>query len=402
MAERLIFTDLAANNNKFWHGDIDGTTVKTNWGRVGDNGQFKDYPFTNVYSAEAKLQSLVNGKLRKGYTRQATMGSGTTTMTSATNIKSVAATQIKHNGNKETVDLIDFLVTRNIHAIEGTTTIRYVNGGLQTPLGPVTPEGLDQASRILVDIASQTGDFGRLANEYLRIVPRVIGRRGADPHELFGSAARLKEENDLLTALRAVVVTDDVGQVFKTSLEIVDATSIDFKAIDKAFRNSMNRNHASASLRLSRVWAMEIEDAASAFQADLKPVQKLWHGTKDANLLSILKGGYVIPGRSSSIAVTGRMFGDGVYFSDQSTKSLNYATGSAPGQRSHMGSQRKFMIFNDVAMGRIYKAPRPFSGGCPVGYDSCFAEAGKSGVMNNEMIVYKTSQVNPRFLCEFV
>lgn len=401
MSERLIYTELGENSNKFWHGEIDGTTCKTNWGRVGDIGQFKDYECGNKFSAESKLESLVRSKLKKGYTRQATVSGGTSTVTSTASIESVAATQIKHGGDKETIELIEFLVARNIHAIEGTTTIRFVDGGLQTPLGPVTPDGLDRAALLLGNLERKTPDFGQLANEYLRIVPRVIGRRGADPHELFGSPENLKAENDLLAALRAVVVTDEVGQVFRTSLGAVASTSIDFKAVNKAFQNSMNRNHASASLRLTHVWSMEIEGALRAFKFELKPIQRLWHGTKDANLLSILKGGYVIPGQSSSIAVTGRMYGDGVYFSDQSTKSLNYATGSAPGQYGRVGSQRKFMILNDVAMGNIFRATRSFRGGCPVGYDSCFAEAGKSGVMNNEMIVYNTSQVNPRFLCEF-
>ena len=100
------------------------------------------------------------------------------------------------------------------------------------------------------------------------------------------------------------------------------------------------------------------------------------------------------------MAITGRMYGDGVYFSDQSTKSLNYATGSAPGQYGG-GSQRKFMLVNDVAMGKPYMATRSFSGGCPRGYDSTFAKAGSSGVRNNEMIVYRTSQVRPTYLCEF-
>jgi poly [ADP-ribose] polymerase len=109
-----------------------------------------------------------------------------------------------------------------------------------------------------------------------------------------------------------------------------------------------------------------------------------------------LKNGYIIPKASGSIAITGRMFGDGIYFSDQSTKSLNYASGYWGGGRS----QRCFMIFNDVAMGREH-IPRSSIRSIPRGYDSCFAKAGQSGVMNNEMIVYRTSQVKPTFLCEF-
>ena len=50
-------------------------------------------------------------------------------------------------------------------------------------------------------------------------------------------------------------------------------------------------------------------------------VMELWHGTRVENVLSILKGGLIIP-KSSAGHVTGRMFGDGVYFSDQSTNPL--------------------------------------------------------------------------------
>ncbi|WP_430326539.1 hypothetical protein, partial [Salmonella enterica] len=55
-------------------------------------------------------------------------------------------------------------------------------------------------------------------------------------------------------------------------------------------------------------------------------IKELWHGTRVGNVLSIMKGGFVIPPSNAS-HVTGRMFGNGVYFSDQSTKSLNYAYG---------------------------------------------------------------------------
>ena len=35
------------------------------------------------------------------------------------------------------------------------------------------------------------------------------------------------------------------------------------------------------------------------------------------------------------------------------------------------------------------------------GYNSTFAKAGKSGVINNEMIVYKLYQANLKYLVEF-
>jgi poly [ADP-ribose] polymerase len=128
-------------------------------------------------------------------------------------------------------------------------------------------------------------------------------------------------------------------------------------------------------------------------------VRELWHGTRASNLLSILKAGFVIP-PSNAPHCTGRMFGNGVYFSDQSTKSLNYAYGYWGG-----GSRDEtcYMFLCDVAMGKSY-TPLLRSAGLTLpksGTDSTFAKAGISGVVNNEMIVYRTCQVNPTFLVEF-
>ena len=92
------------------------------------------------------------------------------------------------------------------------------------------------------------------------------------------------------------------------------------------------------------------------------------------------------------------MYGDGAYFSDQSTKSLNYAYGYWDNSTR---DDNCFMFLNQVAMGNIYYPRSPFRGLPPSGYDSTFAEAGKSGVINNEMIVYNTAQIKPTHLIEF-
>ncbi len=394
---RLIFTDLAANNNKFWHAEIKGAEVHVNYGRVGDNGQFKVYKFGTVADAQRKFDSDVRSKLRKGYTRQQTIVDG-----SRQNAATVAKFQIQHNNDPETSALIDFLVKRNIHKIEGTTSIRLEAGRLTTPLGVVTAEGLDEAEKLLGKMVKKGDGFASNVNAYLRIVPRNFGRRRIDPKDLFGTTQQLQAEQATLDSLRAVV--RDLDQktqtaapvVFETKLEIVDAKASDFIKLNKMFKQGLNSRHQSANMRLHRVWVMTIQASEDAFEDKLGNVQRLWHGTKDANLLSILKNGYVIPRSGSGIQITGRMFGDGVYFSDQSTKSLNYASGYWGGGKS----QRCFMIYNDVAMGKAY-VPSSSIRSIPKGYDSCFAQAGKSGVMNNEMIVYRTSQVRPVFLCEF-
>jgi poly [ADP-ribose] polymerase len=124
----------------------------------------------------------------------------------------------------------------------------------------------------------------------------------------------------------------------------------------------------------------------------------LWHGTKASNLLSILKHGLIIP-PANAAHCTGRMFGNGIYTSLQSTKALNYATDFW--NRSGQPNQRTFMFLCEVALGKTYK-PRIFSNQYPAkNTDSTWVEPGRARVLNHECIVYDTSQINLKYLAEF-
>ena len=61
------------------------------------------------------------------------------------------------------------------------------------------------------------------------------------------------------------------------------------------------------------------------------------------------------------------------------------------------------MFLVDMAMGNEYTPNRGWGSSVwpHPGYDSTFARAGVSSVMNNEMIVYKIDQVNLKYLVEF-
>lgn len=415
MEAKYIYTELNENSNKFWHISLDGTSVTTHWGRVGDNGATLTKTFGSTVEAERFYSRKISEKERKGYTLQKTIGASPTSVDKG-KIAVLAHKQIEHADCDETRKLIDFLVKRNIHAIEGATSIKFneSTGQFTTPLGVVTLEGIDEAESILKTLGNlieekKFGDyrFTNLVNQYMRIIPQNIGRRRVSAANLFGSMAVLQQQKQLLDTLRAVVkdglkdADKDAPVVFRTKLTLIDSKNPDFNRIATKYERSMNRGHSSSRLKLKKVWKVEILGAESAFENDgmkVGNIKELWHGTKDANLLALLKSGYIVPRNGGSIRITGRMFGDGVYFSDQSTKSLNYATDVWGGSRS----QRCFMLLNDVAMGKEY-TPRGafYSATCPQGYDSTFAKAGSSGVRNNEMVVYRTSQIRPKYLCEF-
>lgn len=87
-----------------------------------------------------------------------------------------------------------------------------------------------------------------------------------------------------------------------------------------------------------------------------------------------------------------------MYFSDQSSKSLNYSVGYWG--RDGVDNGSVFMLNASVAMGKAHTPTRPINAR-PSGYDSIYAKGGQSGVMNNEMIVPHLDQFRLDFLCEF-
>jgi len=94
------------------------------------------------------------------------------------------------------------------------------------------------------------------------------------------------------------------------------------------------------------------------------------------------------------------MFGNGLNFADQSSKSEQYAFGRYGG-----GSGRGdtfFMFVADVALGKIrkYQTPQSHLQEAPKGYHSVQGEAGSS-LIHNEFIVYNLKQHVLQYLIEF-
>jgi poly [ADP-ribose] polymerase len=428
--ERLICCDVDENNNKFWNGFVlangDGYCE---WGRVNKAPQHEYYAFGNAFDAEKWMEGKVHDKMnysgdKQPYTRQRTIASSGGVVAQNTGsgrvasseLRNIAATQIK--GDPETKKLVTWLADVNVHQITKNTQITYnvATGTFTTPLGLVTPDGITEARDILDDLSSyvqkrdwENPKYKKFLSNYLRIVPQDLGMTRGWHTTIFAASDALQKQDDILDALEAAL--KPVGgqpsagtkseQVFNVSLECVT----DPKVLDRIKAKYQKEKGTHSDVQhygVHAVWTVHITTVRSAYESDgakLPNIWELWHGTKASNLLSILKGGLVIP-RSSDPHVCGRMFGDGVYFSDQSTKSIRYATGAWTGGGN---VDRVFMFLANVAMGKYY-TPSGYQSGSfrvPSGYDSCFAQGGKSSVANNEMIVYRTSQADLAYLIEF-
>lgn len=416
MKRMFILSDPLANANKFWSVEEKGSDLLVEWGRVGNSKQSN---LIRNFVRSRDLDKKIAEKTKKGYREIEILGETATDAkkTVVKNVKAAAVEQLAGSKDPVLIKLIEQLAEINRHDISmmsgGEITIDASTLAVKTPLGAVTPDNVKKARDILSAIASIAQndttfngiDAVKLIGDYFMLVPQRVSHRRGWHTEFFTANDVFVKQNQLLDALESAAENaiaaaksgdqvNPVEKLFDCVVSVAEDSEHDW--VSNFFKSSINKMHTSSHLRPVKTYRVEHRGMSGAFK-EIAPVEKLWHGTRAHNVLSILKSGLIVPKSGGSIAVTGRMFGDGLYFSDQSTKSLNYAHGYWDGGAK---DDRCFMFVFDVSMGNSYVPPRPMKS-VPSGYDSMRAIGGKSGVMNNEMIVYSTTQAKPRYLVEF-
>ena len=420
---KFIKTDAVNNNNKFWEYTFyDNNTYSVEYGRVGVTCNSEDPKPTT----QQKLNTKIKAKERDGYVRVAVIADAALNIQVMSNehAKKIAEEELAAD-NPVLKTLIQKLATANKHQLSlatgGQMDIDLKTGVISTPLGVITSETVVKARTVLSEleplIAAKDFDcksYVEKINQYLTLVPQKVSHaKGWHRSFFLGSAALLKQgalldqlESSVELVSKRLEAAKNAGEQsvskerqFNVKLSIIE-DGLEIDRIIKYYKSTAKAGHASAKLRPIAFYSVDIESMSKAFEQfeSMQNRMELWHGTRVGNALSLLKRGFVLPGQISSAAISGAMFGNGCYFSDQSTKSLNYAYGYWD---SSAKDDNCFMFLNQVAMGNIYYPRSPFRGLPPSGYDSTFAEAGTSGVINNEMIVYNTAQIKPTHLIEF-
>lgn len=432
--EKYIKSDVNNNNNKWWTIQLlDSGDCITSWGRVGDAGQSKTFPGAGVGFLEKKCrekESERNGEIP--YRKLNVIASSGIVQTSTTKtvtdaaIKEVAKKQIKTN-NPIVTKLIEYLAKVNAHQITAATNNRITyndtTGLFSTPLGIVTQDNIDAANKILVDVGdlvankSYTDSLAQLTNDYNMLIPCDFGHKRLDVREFWSGLDKVQSQKQILDNLQASLVSATSNPATKKTINVPEDRVFDCqlylvedgKEIDRIrnlYRKTRQSIHQCYHLDVKTVYSLSINVVKEAWESDGAKIQniwELWHGSRVSNVLSILRGGLMMPARSSS-NVTGRMFSghpgkEGLYFSDQSTKSLNYSAGYWSGGGSR--DNNCFMFLCSVAMGKYFVPSGPRNDLPRPGHDSTFAKAHQSGVYNNECIVYRTSQCNLNHLIEF-
>ncbi|RKZ87364.1 MAG: hypothetical protein DRQ39_04280 [Gammaproteobacteria bacterium] len=308
--------------------------------------------------------------------------------------------------------LLGQLLAENIHNIEATSNVTVTHNGLETPLGPITPTHIGTARDTLNDLQSIKGagktnvrdhnerDVRDLNSRFFSLVPHQFGAKITEADMLL-SDDNINEKIDLLQGMEAaltVTTADDDKDSPKLPLGMIELPSNnpDYKAIKQRVVSTAKHSDV-RDWKVNRVFSTSNSNVDAKYHNPMGgPEFDLFHGSANANLLSIMMNGFYVPPSSAS-HVTGRMFGNGVYGASSSSKSFRYSVGMWGGRRSRM--QTAYMFVVRFGMGKIFETDTTRTQGAPKGYHSIHAKAGRH-LMNDEYIVYNTNQAKITHLIE--
>ncbi|SDH41641.1 WGR domain-containing protein [Microbacterium sp. 77mftsu3.1] len=432
----LVYVDSTANSNKFYRLQLHDTgTVEKLWGRVkrgGESGELSGQTHREG-GGKTRFDRILHEKTRKGYVEVKVADTTSAPAAATVALRDTAAASLGGGStDKIVLGLIDRLVAANKHALMQTTGGMIsvdTSGQARTALGIITADAVADARQILNDMATLPAGPRRasLTEAYLRIVPHDVPVRlgGGWAAGWLDTLTSVAAQRDLLDALAASASYADAARrqattggtsavdedFFRYRVTRLEPGHDEYDMVVARFHETKQAGHAKAyAMTPKYVYRLEDRrhaDDVAATAKRVRNVQRLWHGTGAANVLSILQKGLFVPPRTGSgIHIAGRMFGDGLYLSRSATKSLNYSTGHWGGGTS----PSTFMFLTRTAMGYEYRpttAPgwnsfvAPVADGNGKKYDSVNALPGVSGVVNHEAIVKDPMQVELSWLVEF-
>lgn len=418
---KLICTNIDANNNKFWDAELHDTgEVVVTYGRVGYSGTKE-----TRMGGESFLNSKVKEKKKKGYVEFEGIAidksnSNVVQISGKENLKEVAKKQINFS-SPQLEKLIERLVAANIHNITQNTQIQFdaKTGLFSTPRGILTPKMISDARQLLADIKllmnnqsiEKTTKDQSLKNEvqkYLTLVPKAIGMGKFDVQKIFPDQNSFDKEMNILDSLEASYSSFNSSiseakssaeivqeKVFNVKLDMLTDKN-EFEKIVHWYESTKKKVHGYDHVKIINIFQVDLLDMTTTFNekgAKLGNIESVFHGTSEANLLSILKSGLRVSPPSTAY-IAGKMFGNGVYGAKESSKALGYTLGRWGNQKGSSG----WMFICDFAMGKTNNPTH--TGNPPKGFNSTWARAKDCGLMHDELIVYDNSQIKIKYLLE--
>lgn len=372
--------DGVTQSNKFYNMTDNGDgTFTVEYGRVGSSSTKKKYPMS-------KWNSTYNSKTRKGYK-------------DISNLKSTTTVISTDSGNEDFDNFYKIFSKYTGNSVKKTYLVEGCSQGQ-----------IDEA-QALIDKISKARKIDDM-NKYLFDIYKIIPRRMTDVRNHMITSLKDKSkiisiEQDALDSMDSANVMNVNNPFKELGIQFKDVTSTHLKMMEKQLYPTMQKSYTyggNRSAKIHKIYGIvdpirTKEQEEWLAKQENKASQLLIHGTRNANVFGILKSGLLI--RPSNAYFSGAVYGDGVYHSAHSAKSLGY-TGHDNDklffmQNVHMGNHYTYSGYyrqgKDLDRSEMnYKSLRNKGK-----YDSLYVEAG-DGLLNSEYIVYNKEQTNTHFL----
>lgn len=437
--------------------------IYTVYGRVGGTSA-KEYRVCSSQSqAEAESDKIIKSKTKKGYVEvklvKADVGSDAgkaKVEVSKVSVDDLHKVGIKIEQEEET-SLLHPEVRDLVKTWFGVTQ-EFIELNLDTKKCPLGQLSIDQITkgkdileeaRKIVHAVKDVAELNRLTNQYYSNIPHNFGygRINADVLRL-DDDQKIDKAFDILDvfgdakAVQGVISkrsnVDSQYSTLNSNLEYLDPNDPTWKWLDKMVHDTRAGNHGSlGKLKTHKIYKLNRNGEDKNFLATAEKIAKQcgkhqpsetyaklvkdrpdvskelkdlytkanispgWHGTRRANMIGITTKGLLI--RPSGVVHAGSMYGDGIYWATNSTKSMNYC--DVRGSYWAQGTNKTAYLFlADVAYGN-YKMANGAHFYTKTGIapnHSVFAKAGNGGVYNDELITYNPTGPEQQHILRYI
>ena len=412
---KLIMITEDNHNKEYIMTQIDSSTFKAEWGRVGSSYQSTTY---SMYEWDSKYKS----KVKKGYKDISNL---VEKVTVDGDVKSLPYDYIT---NKSVKDILNRLYQYTDSYLKENYLVNTVD---------VSKAQIDEAYKIIdelerlaysrhLDVREVNRNLIKLFETIPRRMSRVKDYLCDDSITKDKVDEKIRAELDMLKTMSDAVelrlkkqaASKKTAKVEKLSeseqkdklladlgLVVEDVTDEDIKFIKKQLGES--------SHLFKKAWKItnpatekRFNDLVATDDFKGKEVKYYWHGSRNQNWYNIIQTG--LTANPKGVKITGKMFGYGIYFAPKAKKSVNYT--SLEGSYWASGNDKSgFMALFEVAMGNVldvydhhYWCSRTNKEEMWK-HNKChtlYAHEGRGFLYNDEVIAYDDAQVNIKYIVE--
>lgn len=391
----LVMVNPEHNNYKFYKlEDCGGGQVLATYGRIGASSSEVFGERTHYYPKHMYYIKLAE-KLAKGYKDM----SDVYLVEDAKDASEPSEkTTNSVDGNSPAVKLYNTLKAYSRHVIRESCIS-----------SNVTKSMVEKTRELLSELYAITDDVDKFNTQLLKIL-EVSPRRVYKVSDLLAKGVSdfeniVNREDSLLMAMEAVAGSAS-DKSHKAKIDGFDMLGVKVHYATEKQREEVLK-HLNDTLRpkvrnIYRVIAKRQKERFNKYLEDnhIRKVKQLWHGSRNENWLSIVSNGLML--RPNAV-ITGKMFGDGIYFAPSPSKSWGY-TSSYGSYWARGTSDTAFMGLYACAIGT------PLDVTCAHRYDQTYLKSiGKNCVhahagtqlRNDEIVFYDEAAILLNYIVEF-